>query len=217
MPPPLSVTAISRLRSLLCTESAICHELLSTTFPTQLETIEAEVLRAGFWVDLPLPDASDLGVEAVLAKPCHRKELVGALRRSIQRRDLVFEPDEGVTAPEQDAAQIRLDGEGSPGLSQMAVGRGGASLGMDEWIAPGSSIGFSFSFADDDREEPISLAGWGVVRWCELVSEHIRAGIEFMHLDDASRESFARWLTKERPPSFIPKEPHGKKSSGASP
>jgi hypothetical protein len=83
--------------------------------------------------------------------------------------------------------------------------------------APGSPVGFSLAFAtDDDERMRASLAGWGVVRWCELVSGHVRAGIEFMHLEDKSRESFARWLEEERPSSFIPKEQHGQ-SSGAWP
>jgi len=55
---------------------------------------------------------------------------------------------------------------------------------LGQWISPGSSVGFSFAFTSDDGGRMrASLAGWGVVRWCELVSEHMRAGIEFMHLE----------------------------------
>lgn len=172
------------------------------------------IFVSGF-VDLPLPDAYDLGVEAVLSKPCHRKELVGALRRSIQRRNLIFEPGADVTAPDK-GDNIQLNGEGSAESSRVAVGRGGASVEMGQWMAPGAAVGFSIAFGAGDEAMPASLAGWGVVRWCELVSEHIRAGIEFMHLEDECRESFARWLERERPASFIPKE-HHRKSSGASP
>jgi CheY-like chemotaxis protein len=56
------------------------------------------IFVSGF-VDLTLPDAYDLGVEAVLSKPCPRKELVNAPRRSIQRRNLVFDSDEDVPPP----------------------------------------------------------------------------------------------------------------------
>jgi CheY-like chemotaxis protein len=31
-------------------------------------------------VDLPLPDALDLGVEAVISKPCEKKDLIDAVR-----------------------------------------------------------------------------------------------------------------------------------------
>ena len=159
------------------------------------------IFVSGF-VDLPLPDAYDLGVEAVLSKPCHRKELVNALRRSIQRRNLVFEPGEDV-APPGAGDQIQQDFgtalEGCP----VAVGRGGISLTPPRPFHPGSSVGFALDFVE---ERLPTLSGWGVVRWCEMISEQTRAGIEFMYLDDASCESFAGWLEKERPSSFIPKE-----------
>jgi CheY-like chemotaxis protein len=173
------------------------------------------IFVSGF-VDLPLPDAYDLGVEAVLSKPCHRKELIGALRRSIQRRHLIFEPDEGVAAPNNDTIPLRLDRQLPSGTCPVAVGRGGISAETEHRLDPGSSVGFSFASFAKDEDMPTPLAGWGVVRWCELVSEHIRAGIEFMHLADESREPFAKWLQKKRPSSFIPKEQHGR-SSGASP
>jgi len=47
-------------------------------------------------------------------------------------------------------------------------------------LREGSPMGFSFEFASDE-EMPTPLAGWGV-RWCEMVCEHMRAGIEFTHL-----------------------------------
>jgi CheY-like chemotaxis protein len=56
------------------------------------------IFVSGF-VGLTLPDAYDLGVETVLSKPCPRKELVNTLRRSIQRRNLVFDSDEDVPPP----------------------------------------------------------------------------------------------------------------------
>jgi hypothetical protein len=51
---------------------------------------------------------------------------------------------------------------------------------------------------------------------CEFVSEHNRSGLEFVYLEGSRRETFARWLERERPSGFIAKEHHGK-SSGASP
>ena len=172
------------------------------------------IFVSGF-VDLPLPDAYDLGVEAVLSKPCHRKELVGALRRSIQRRDLIFEPENDTVAPKGAASIKQMQREISPEESPVAVGRGGVSMEVAERLDLGSPIRFSFEFASAE-EMPTPLAGWGVIRWCEMISEHLRAGIEFMYLEDESRESFAKWLQRERPSSFIPKEHHGR-SAGASP
>lgn len=172
------------------------------------------IFVSGF-VDLPLPDAYDLGVEAVLSKPCPRKDLVGALRRSIQRRNLIFEPGESIGDPEAHTTHIRLDADRPTDTSALALGRGGASLKTERWINPGVSVRFSFGFPFDAGGEPASLAGWGVVRWCEMISEQMRAGIEFMDLDDKSREWFARWLESARPSSFIPKEKHAKLSSAS--
>jgi two-component system response regulator Irr len=165
------------------------------------------IFVSGF-VDLPLPDAYELGVEAVLSKPCHRKELIGALRRSLQRRNLVFEPGEDVLAP---AAGARIGQQES--LAQtVAVGRGGISLGLQKPLEPGTSIGFSF---EPGGGLPSPLCGWGVVRWCEFVSGRLRGGIEIMQLEARSLEEFARWLARERPANFIPKDLHRVRSSRA--
>src|ERR1700692_2880917 len=47
-------------------------------------------------VDLALPDAFALGVEAVLSKPCEKKVLLNAVQKSLRRRNLIFEPPEAV-------------------------------------------------------------------------------------------------------------------------
>lgn len=170
------------------------------------------IFVSGF-VDLPLPDAYDLGIEAVLSKPCHRKDLTSALRRSIQRRNLIFEPADGVSAPDE-RDYIHHDRQHAD-AEPVALGRGGVSLGVPLSIDPGISVGFSLELYGQDLNW--TLCGWGVVRWCELIGEQIRAGIEFMHLDEASRQSFARWLAKEHPPSFIPKAQQAKIASRSSP
>ncbi|HSC45375.1 MAG TPA: response regulator [Candidatus Acidoferrum sp.] len=171
------------------------------------EYIPVIIFVSGF-VDLPLPDAYDLGVEAVLAKPCLRKELTGALCRSIQRRQLAFEPDLEVVkpGPEDD---IRQNFVCAVDESTVAVGRGGVSLETGLEVAPGAATRFSLFF---DQGPLRALHGWGVVRWCETVSQRVRAGIEFMDLGDDCRHDFATWLQDASPSSFIPKERHSKPS-----
>jgi hypothetical protein len=167
---------------------------------------------SGF-VDLPLPDAYDLGVEAVLSKPCPRKELIAALRRSIQRRHLVYEPGEGIVPPDP---QNILREEFPVALedSNVALGRGGVSLDAPPEAAAASAVHFLFTFA---RGALPFVRGWGVVRWCEKIGERHRAGIEFMYLEEECRESFAAWLQRARPASFIPKNVAGEGASRASP
>ena len=44
------------------------------------------------YLDLTFPDAYDIGVEAILSKPCEKKELISAVEKSLQRRNLNFAP-----------------------------------------------------------------------------------------------------------------------------
>ena len=169
------------------------------------------IFVSGF-VDLPLPDAYDLGIEAVLSKPCLRKDLIAALHRCIQRRKLQFAPDESIPVPDE-KDHIRHDDQHRD-AEPVALGRGGVSLGVPRLLDTGLSVGFSLEL--NGQELPPLLSGWGVVRWCEFVGEQNRTGIEFMHLDDASRQAFANWLETERPSSFIPKGQPAKIASHSS-
>jgi len=57
------------------------------------------------YLDLMLPDAFNLGVEAVMSKPCEKKGkkgLSGAVKRSLLRRQLIFEPSIAVDPPAPD-------------------------------------------------------------------------------------------------------------------
>lgn len=169
------------------------------------------IFVSGF-VDLPLADAYDLGVEAVLSKPCPRKELIAALRRSIQRRRLMFELGDDIAPPHPEGV-IQENFPGTLDDSSVALGRGGASLESAPEIAIGSALRFSLNFGEGALR---SLRGWGVVRWCERIAEQHRAGIEFMDLELECRGPFADWLERARPGSFIPKDAVGRSASHAS-
>src|SRR6201998_2094184 len=60
------------------------------------------VIFVSGYVDLPLPDALDLGVEAVMSKPCEKKDLLYAVPRSLLRKALIFEPPPGVPPPAEE-------------------------------------------------------------------------------------------------------------------
>lgn len=161
--------------------------------------------------DLPLPDAFDLGVEAVLAKPCEKKVLLSAVQRSLLRRDLVFEPPEAVEPPSPDN-YVREDSSPDAAPLSLALGRGGISVNVRTRVLPDASIGFSLTL----QEGPLThLSGWGLLRWCENSPQGTRIGIEFLHLDDDSLRQFATWLESSSPLSFIPKdcEPHSVRSA----
>jgi DNA-binding NarL/FixJ family response regulator len=97
------------------------------------------IIFVGGFVDLTLPDAYDLGVEAVLSKPCPRRELVNALRRSMQRRNLVFDSDEDVPPPGA-GDQIQQNFKTAPEGCPAAVGRGGISPTPAPPFNPGFSV-----------------------------------------------------------------------------
>lgn len=165
------------------------------------------VIFVSGYVDLTLPDAFNLGVEAVMSKPCEKKELLNAVRRSLLRRQLIFEPPNSVNPPSPDNYVQEVYALGVT-ASGVALGRGGLSLGIRHDFAVESVIGFSLSFA----QGPLThLAGWGIFRWCE----HSRAGIEFLDLDKESLGQFARWLEEHAPVSFIPKDCHAHAVSSA--
>ena len=157
------------------------------------------IFVSGF-VDLPLPDAYDLGVEGVLSKPCARQDLIDTLRRCILRRHLIFEPDQAAFPGGPEC--ILHDFPGAIKDSSVALGRGGFSVDAAPDIGVGSAVRFSFSFGQGGLR---SLRGRGLIRWCETITDHYRAGIEFMDLEQECRDSFKEWLERTRPGSFIPK------------
>jgi CheY-like chemotaxis protein len=169
------------------------------------------IFVSGF-VDLPLYEAYDLGVEAVLSKPCERKELIQALKRSIQRRNMVFEPDPAAAPPAPEDV-IHESFLGGPETTHVAIGRGGLSIESSGARMPGSAVGFSLHFTEGTL--PV-LSGWGLLRWNEVIAGRTRIGVEFMELDPASSGFFGRWIDDTCSPSFIPKLPH-RNAAGASP
>lgn len=153
-------------------------------------------------VDLTLPDAFDLGIEAVLSKPCEKKTLLSAVQRSLLRRDLIFDPADAV-APPSPKNCIHENFPRDVAASHVALGRGGLSLEVPQQINPDCAIRFFLSFA----EGPLThLEGWGLPRWSQSLRRGSRIGIEFLHLEPESLGQFAAWLKEHSPVSFIPKD-----------
>src|SRR5438477_3488597 len=164
------------------------------------------------YLDLALPDAFDIGVEAVLSKPCEKRELIEAVQKSLLRRDLHFEPLAPIAPPSPENC-ISENFPRALSASQVALGRGGVSLDVTHYNASEAFIGFSLSFAEGTLTH---LAGWGSLRWSENSSDASRIGIEFLHLDDESLLQLARWLKDHSPVSFIPKTSHSRSVTSSS-
>jgi CheY-like chemotaxis protein len=170
------------------------------------------VIFVSGYVDLTLPDAFNLGVEAVMAKPCEKKDLLDAVKRSLLRRQLVFEPSTPIDPPAPENC-IHQTCPFDIAASPVALGRGGISLDLPNTGIAEPIIGFALSFA----KGPLThLAGWGILRWSEHSPGSSRIGIEFLHLDKESLIQLAQWLEKNDPVSFIPKNCYSKSASVSS-
>src|SRR5258708_19441682 len=123
------------------------------------------IFGSGF-ADLAMVDAFDLGVEAVMSKPCEKKVLIGAVQRSLLRRDLIFEPPTAVAPPAPENC-IRESFSSSSTASHVAFGRGGFSIAVSQQLFPDSTIGFSISFSPGTLTH---LPGSGLFRFYEAVS-----------------------------------------------
>jgi CheY-like chemotaxis protein len=160
------------------------------------------VIFVSGYVDLTLADAFDLGIEAVLSKPCEKKALLGAVQRSLLRRDLIFDPADAV-APPSPKNCVHESFPRDVAASHVAIGRGGLSLNVTQQINPDCAIRFFLSFA----EGPLThLEGWGLPRWTQSLRRGSRIGIEFLHLEPESLRQLASWLKEHSPVSFIPKD-----------
>jgi CheY-like chemotaxis protein len=153
------------------------------------------------YMDLELPDAFDLGIEAVLSKPCEKKELLSAVQRSLLRQQFAFAPPQNVTPPEP-SSYLCETFQREPVACQVAIGRGGMSFDFPEPILREAPLGFSFSFAQGSLTH---LHGWGLLRWCENLTDHSRIGIEFLYLDAESVQQLRVWIQQTCPVSFIPR------------
>jgi hypothetical protein len=83
----------------------IFHLQFHPLFRQWLHRIHRIVQQVSGYLDLMLPDAFNLGVEAVMSNPCEKKGkkgLSGAVKRSLLRRQLIFEPSIAVDPPAPD-------------------------------------------------------------------------------------------------------------------
>jgi len=138
-----------------------------------------------------------LGVEAFIAKPFDRRELLSALQSAVADRSTLWHR-EMATAPRQSLSieAQRMEETASP--HTIGLGRGGVTVCCAEPVAPGK-IAFRFILADP----AIEIFGQGYVRWRSRTD--CKAGIEFAFLDPAGRAAVTRRIDAASPRSFIPR------------
>jgi len=120
-----------------------------------------------------------LGVEAMIAKPLTRKDLLQALEACLQpREELWLTP-----AVVKDRIALSFDGiEDAIAGCEFSLGRGGVCVPCGRSFVENGLIDLSVEFVRDG----LRLRGQGYVRWCSL--EDQRMGVEFVYLDPCCRD-----------------------------
>lgn len=159
------------------------------------------------YADLTPEEAFDRGADAIFPKPFDRGELLEAIRRALApmrarwaRRLEGFEIQAEIEL-EFPALGITVAGKA------LRLGRGGMFVAIEKPIhVPNARLRFRISFAKEPAFHVLS--GYGVVRWARAKRpEGLPAGcgIEFLFLDDETREQVVAFIESLKTKSFIPK------------
>lgn len=147
-----------------------------------------------------------LGVEAFLAKPLRREDLLAYIEKSIADRSALWlDPLEPPPRQTIDIEAVALGCShhlGPFGLDHLCLGRGGFRAKTTAPLSLGK-VAFSCRVpGDSPGETPRVLAGQGYVRW--FARAEGTAGIEFAFLDPSCRNWVVEKIASIRPHSFIP-------------
>lgn len=159
------------------------------------------------YADLTMEEAFDRGADAVFSKPFDRKELLEAIRRGLTPKKTLWAERPGMI---QVDFEIQLE---FPDLKlaatgrMLGIGRGGMFVASQEPLpSPGSRARFRVVFGADPVLQ--ALRGEGIVRWARTRGHEglpVGCGIEFLFLDDETRERVVAFIESLKTKSFIPK------------
>jgi CheY-like chemotaxis protein len=137
-----------------------------------------------------------LGVEAFLAKPVERKQLIDMAKRALMERSQLW--DVTMAAPPRHSLSIEaLDFSNSALKGGIALGRGGFSAPYTSPVSPGK-----VSFDCHLSVRNLRITGQGYVRWRSKAEGTI--GIEFAYLEENCRAATVAEIQKANPRAFIP-------------
>jgi len=137
-----------------------------------------------------------LGVEAFIAKPFDRKELLTVLENAVAERSTLWHT-EMAQVPRQSLLieADHLDETASP--TTIGLGRGGFSVCSSEPLGSGK-LAFRLLLADS----AVEISGQGYVRWNSRTD--CKIGIETVFLNPGCRDWLADEIDSSEPRSFIP-------------
>jgi CheY-like chemotaxis protein len=163
----------------------------------EMKLMLPSILFVSGFGDVSVREMYALGVEAMLAKPLVRKDLLHALSSSLQEREQLW-----LTPVEKPAAEsVAFSFESlakATAHCEFNVGRGGICVRSPRAFVADALVELAIEFA----EEKMTLRGQGVVRWCSPQDQRI--GVEFVYLDPACRDWMLPRMHGKAPLPFIP-------------
>lgn len=153
------------------------------------------VFVSGFG-DIDQREMYSLGVEAFLAKPVRREDLIDVLKKAVAERSALWlDP---VIATSRQSLVIHAEGMGgSTSANSIDLGRGGFSGHTEEPLILGK-VSFQCQIGSGQAE----MSGQGIVRWYSRSDQAV--GIEFTFLDPPCRSWVLKEIAAANPRSFIP-------------
>jgi len=154
---------------------------------------EPVILITGF-ADITIEDAFDKGAEALINKPFKLDDLI----KMVVRYTSPFEQRFQETVPAQKTIHPDFD------ENAVQFGRGGLALPVDtkgKRIDVGEAVEFDFNYQDQ------KFSGQGICRWLrtnEQGSGKALMGLEFMNLDEKSRQFFGQMFEGKKVVPYIP-------------
>jgi CheY-like chemotaxis protein len=137
-----------------------------------------------------------LGVEAFIAKPFDRKELLLILEKAVADRSTLWDTEMAARPRQSMRIEARCLGV-EASLDTIGLGRGGFSACTPTALSPGK-VAFQLLLTDAARE----ISGKGYVRWYSRIDG--KAGVELTYLEPSCRAWFAEAIAAASPRCFIP-------------
>jgi len=167
-------------------------------------SIPSIIFVSGFG-DVDEREMYGLGVEAFLAKPLHRAELVNIMEKALADRTALWLTP--MTPPPRQSVVINTAGfDCRPETTQteameksyLCLGHGGFSASYSGPLSVGK-VAFCCNFPQAQHRQ---LSGQGIVRWYSRAEQAV--GIEFLFIDPSCRSWLLQELAATNPRSFIP-------------
>ncbi len=160
------------------------------------ESYKPSVMFITGFSDIGPGEAYDLGVEAMMAKPVERKDLISAVTRVLTSRDELWQQFASLQPDALlDASFESLAAALSQGL--LAFGRGGFRIHSILNLREGP-VDLLLNFDADKRK----VTGQGIVRW--VATSEAEMGVEITNIDDNNRAWIIGLSGANASHSFIP-------------